>query len=548
MEILESVSIPRMFSAYGYAMKTYTQHGGTFRVVQYYCLACKTSFSATWRYTGALHAFKDSNVVCPQCGKHHVSQYNLYVIRHLDENEAAPVNMRLTVVEGKDFVSLKVSAQTIRFTELWHIIDAELEEEFRFDIKARKTIFKRKVYGRLTDEFELGDPFDRRVFYVSILYFLTSDSAAVKQSEALSRILKTLRETLRKRLETRCKHKIKSMYVSCGSAHGRLLFPLYNMAFRTVFLDAPNLPAPYKDKKRSVEYFWNTHDVDDNDRFKDLKYFRKKNNYISALIELYALPDVRSVRKILQQDFFAFRLLQIAKMLTNNIDYLTAAYPLLLRLCTYAHNNFYANSSFKDICQFCAEMAPVYGVVNVLRLLDSDMAYGGYYLIRDIASMYHQLSAANRELLPAVKFSNLHDWLSVKIEEQRKVGVAFEVPEPIRRRLMMQKDSIRFFLPAKSTELSAAGRELHNCVGSYTERMAANTTQVVLVADDNGKLAACLEIVNETLVQAKLKYNKPVAKNAKINAEVTDWAEKVGITIQTSDVRKIYLPAVVAAV
>lgn len=548
MKVLVSVSIPRMFSAYGYVANTYTKRDASFRATQYYCLACMTSFSTTWSYKGNMQGFGDSSAFCPQCGTKHVDRSNRYVIRYLGENETAPISMELAVVECKDFVSLKIAARTMRFTELWNVTDAKIEEEFRFNVTSRKTIFKRKVDRRLTDEFELGNPFDRHIFDVSILYFLTSDSAANEEREALSKLLKTLRETLCMRLETRCKHKLKSMYVSCGSEHGRLLFPLFNMAFRMVFLDAPNLPAPYREGRREVEYFWNVHDVDyDNDEFKGLDYFRKQKNYVSALIELYQLPDVRSVRKILQQDFFAFKILQTAKTFTNNIDYLVDSYALLMRLRAFAQEK-QEGDSFAGICRFCAAMAPVYGMKNVSQLLQMDLENGAYWYIRDMASMYRRLSKSNRKLLPGIKLGKLHDWLAEKVEEQKKIGFNFEVPEPIRRRLMMQKDSVRFFLPEKSIELSAAGKELHNCVGTYEIRMAENRLQIVFVADDNGKLVACLEVKNNELVQAKLKYNKPVSRDAKINAEVTEWAEKAGIKIKTSDVRTIYLPAVVAAV
>lgn len=545
LKILDFISIPRMFSAYARNVNQWKQQDSIYRSSQYYCLNCDFIFGASWQYQGNIQGFGDRNVFCPQCGRKHAATGS---VRYLDENETAPINMNLSIVEGKDFVSLKVFTNAIRFTELLHILRTKVDEEFRFNIKTRKTVYRRKVDRRLTDEFEIGNPFDRHIFDVSILYFLTHDSTANLVRKDLSRLLKTLRETLQNKLEARCKHRIKSMFVNCGSTYGRLLFPLYNMAFRMVFLDAPNLPAPYKAGDREINYFWRSRNIDDNDNaFNDLNYFIKKKSYILALIELHHLPNVRSVRKLLQQDFFAYGMLKTAKTLTDNIDYLIASYQVLVRLGEYAHNT-YSEGDFIDICRFCAEIAPVYGIGSVLQLLNQDLKNGRFWYIRDIASMYHQLSTANRNLVPNIKFSALHDWLAAKVKEQRINGFDFNVPEPIRRRLMMQKDSIRFFLPEKSTELSAAGKDLHNCVGSYVGRMAANQLQIVLVADDTGKLIACMEIKNGSLVQAKLKYNKPVALNAKINAEVTQWAEKTGIEIRTPDVRRIYLPAVVAAV
>jgi hypothetical protein len=111
----------------------------------------------------------------------------------------------------------------------------------------------------------------------------------------------------------------------------------------------------------------------------------------------------------------------------------------------------------------------------------------------------------------------------------------------------MQKDLVKFFLPETSLELKNAGADLHNCVYSYAGRMVSGKLQIVLVADDKGRLAACLEIQNDILVQAKLRYNRPVRENSAINAEVVEWAERTGLKIGTSDVRKKYLPAIVSA-
>ncbi len=85
-------------------------------------------------------------------------------------------------------------------------------------------------------------------------------------------------------------------------------------------------------------------------------------------------------------------------------------------------------------------------------------------------------------------------------------------------------------------QLLEAGHELHNCVASYGPAMKDNKKWIVLVADDKGRLVACLEIRGKELVQAKLDRNKPVSTDPKLNAEVVNWAKKAGLKINTSDV------------
>jgi hypothetical protein len=120
---------------------------------------------------------------------------------------------------------------------------------------------------------------------------------------------------------------------------------------------------------------------------------------------------------------------------------------------------------------------------------------------------------------------------------QTHLNLKFSVPEHIVKRLSMQTERLRFFLPKESLELLEAGTELHNCVASYGEAMKNNRKWVVLVADDRGKLAACLEVQGKKLVQAKIDMNKPVASDAKLNAEVIAWAKETNIEISTKDLK-----------
>ena len=58
------------------------------------------------------------------------------------------------------------------------------------------------------------------------------------------------------------------------------------------------------------------------------------------------------------------------------------------------------------------------------------------------------------------------------------------------------------------------------------------------MTDDKGMLAACLEVRDNALVQAKLKYNDPVHENQAINDEILKWCRAAGLEIITKDVQK----------
>jgi hypothetical protein len=101
----------------------------------------------------------------------------------------------------------------------------------------------------------------------------------------------------------------------------------------------------------------------------------------------------------------------------------------------------------------------------------------------------------------------------------------------------MQKEALKFFLPKESMELLEAGAKLHNCVASYGNAMKDHKKWIVLVADDKGKLAACLEVVGSKLVQAKLPNNRRVFNDTKLNADVIAWAIEANLEIDTDDVK-----------
>ncbi len=101
----------------------------------------------------------------------------------------------------------------------------------------------------------------------------------------------------------------------------------------------------------------------------------------------------------------------------------------------------------------------------------------------------------------------------------------------------MQTDRLKFFMPKESMELLEAGMTLHNCVASYGSAMKDNSSWVVLVADDKGKLSACLEVQGRKLVQAKIDKNKLAANDPKLNSEILAWAKGAGLQIKTGDLK-----------
>lgn len=88
------------------------------------------------------------------------------------------------------------------------------------------------------------------------------------------------------------------------------------------------------------------------------------------------------------------------------------------------------------------------------------------------------------------------------------------------------------------------GKELKNCVRTYKDRVLNKTIAIVAVADDSGKLIACLELAKsdhtkirfDKLVQAKLYANAPATKDGAVNGAIVSWANKHHIKPLTTDI------------
>ena len=124
------------------------------------------------------------------------------------------------------------------------------------------------------------------------------------------------------------------------------------------------------------------------------------------------------------------------------------------------------------------------------------------------------------------------------VNEQRNANYSLDIPEPIKRRFEMQKDSLKFFLPDTAWQLRDGGREFNNCVYTYAKRVKDGECQIAFMADDKGKLVACLEIRGDRLVQAKLKFNRPVKQDDEVQQEIIKWCKVKKIKIKTDDVEE----------
>lgn len=525
---LAFVHIPQMFSSYAAVLEDRRCVGENL----FYCAQCRQEFKIPVRTWMSAPTF----TLCPNCAKlirfGSSNDDNVWVMRE----RIAPRTMSLRLDTYKDSVKLTVRGRGFLPAEHNHEngrywLEKRYREEIRFDIKTRRTTWLCTVGGRQEMRLELCDPIEIPTFAAnSILRYLYSHFSIRRSRAEVSALLRTLRETVQKKLEKRVRHKVSSLFCSTGSAPGWLLLPIANIAYRVVFTDAPNLPHLW----RSLNTL-GVHAAETACRFPadiDINIIRRAKSTVAGLIAAGNLPNTRSVRRALGTDPFALEQLIFLHRLFSRSDLAMQAFP-------YFENSRGRGFEKHGMDARLSRLKDMYTELDILRMLkDTDPN-----TVHDMLSMLHRLGDESRAALyrdpPSI--GDLHDILVLLHRREMCPDYTFDNDlAPIRRRLAMQFDRVQFFLPEHSMTLLKAGEKLHNCVSSYAQRVRDGETNIVLMSDDRGKLIACIEVANGRILQAKLDRNQPVAQNAEINNEIVTWAEQVGVRYDTCpDVRPI---------
>lgn len=540
MQTIAAYSIPQIYSAYGIDIgQGYNESGKIVRREQYYCAGCRTGFTVDHNYHGMqgnFDGFRDHVVYCPNCGRRHESWWNgpSFIGRGKD---TLPESISLQLLESKDLLLLRVKAKTFRFVEDKEHCKMELgtrTEEFRFDVKRRKSEFILRNKGaQISKRYEIGAPFDAPIFTDSILSHLVSNNHSREYAGGITEVLATLRRCLRKKWKQIHGYDIGSLHVGCGTVYGRMLGPLHNIAYRLVYADAENLPSFLRMAGWARDQALKRMLVGDEamERFRDLDRIRKGKDTVSAVMDAFGLPQAPFIRRLLSADIFqAAELLGVCKV-TRNLDYIEA----LWKAMGEKKASHFDMQNAGKVYSLLQELSGRYSMRSLLAYVRR----ADWHDMQDTWQMLSRLLPERKEPFwkSKPKLKDLHDSLIQALRHQKENGFELKVPEHVRKRLTMQMDRLKFFLPEHSFELMRVGDELCNCVRTYDEKMRRQECNIVPVTDDNGKLVACLEVRGCRLVQAKLKHNRPVYLDAVLNGEVIRWAGKAGLKIDTTDIR-----------
>lgn len=530
--LLESIEIPKIFELYNCYLAYDTD---TFIPELHYCPNCGQAFSASWPIRGNLGGryVDDMIIYCPNCDRRYATREMGKDAKYAKEGNSTPLNMRINLEEFNYGYKLSVTGQEITPTSDTHNWYKRMyKEEISFNVNLRRTMYMRCINNLRVTEYELGNPFSGELQAESALTQLVARKGIRQYQPQFTALLKKLRSGIEKKLAKKVKHNINSLYCSHGNKYGPFIVPILNIAYRMICIDAPNLSkkvfsAAKLSEVECAEPLWyvKKHGLTS----KTLQDIRQEKDTVTAFIKLAKLPNKRCLRKILTKEPFDYALLaRIYKNFNKNIDDTVAIYK---RCITPHHRDYYG--VYYPNANNLVGVAPVtigkYYSPNDATLLVKRCKDDNE--LNDTAFMLDSMPQETKTKFNAHKpnIFSLHDWLATENWKSKHKTIAFDIDNPICRRLAMQSDQIKFYLPGTSLDLYNAGQKLKNCVGSYANRVANKQTQIVLVSDNTGKLTICIEVQENAIMQAKLFANKPVSSKPGLNALVIDWAQKVGL-------------------
>lgn len=188
----------------------------------------------------------------------------------------------------------------------------------------------------------------------------------------------------------------------------------------------------------------------------------------------------------------------------------------------------------------------VMGIKNMQKLPTSTVVVNNLHakkkMIFDTVSMHRSLSSKNVPLnLPSKNINEIHDYLSPIYTLHAQAGssaemTAFKTVDTSSQTKPLITPNHIIRSPYTASELVHVGTEMKHCVASYTSRFYYRNIDIALLTNKDGAYLVCLEIKDNKVVQAKMKFNQPVRANDQYHSLVMDFIALNGFKVATSDI------------
>lgn len=497
--------------------------------------ACGHSFHCLWHFHGGLGAPVDegSGYYCPKCGKRLYRCDNDCPWIEVPESGQVivPYGIRLEAREYKNYLDVCVEATNVDAKSPIDVSTHTVRKyTLRFDFKTRDVSYlQHGAFGRVSISRTLWPlnktAYDNTRFCMkdTVLRYLNAESSIrYAERKKLDLFFKDVINCYNRKLSEAAGYKIKSAYTPTNTQnyHGAFDYCFSNLVWRLRYPDARNLTTT---ELRACPY--------SKDPVVKLVTGAGKP-YLQTVREIYRFPDMPGLNARLAKCPIHFlRILRSAWPVFHEIN---NRYKLLDRMLAPLKCSIGFYQSAESYLQSLRTVKHTRGEAAAVKLLEREDSYN----VQDCGRMWDLLTPQNKRkfIRAKIRGRDIHDYLTRLVDKQQHANVRIKYKSLRDFPLTGKVDDLIFSLPPDTEQLANLGRAMHNCVGTYRDRVLSDKVRIIAAFKDR-KPVICIEIRNGAVAQAKLVNNKPVREDAELNRTLLAWAKSRKLTIETNDVQ-----------
>ena len=507
--------------------------------------ACGHSFHCLWHFHGGLGAPVDegSGYYCPKCGKRLYRRDKDCSWIEVSESGQTilPYNIRLEARDYKNYLDICIETLNVDAKSPIDVSTHTVRKyTLRFDFKTRETLYlQHGAFGRVSISHTLW-PLNKTAYDNTRLcmkdtvfrYLNAESSIRYAERKRLDSFFRNVVDCFNRKLSEAAGYKIKSAYTPTNTQnyHGAFDYCFSNLVWRLKYPDARNLTTT---ELRACPYS------------KDpvMKLIEDPGKpYLQAIRKIYDFPDMPGLNTRLAKCPIHFlRILRSAWPVFHEID---NRYKLLDRMLVPLKGNIGFYQSAESYLQSLRIIKHTRGEAAAVKLMEREDSYNA----QDCGHTWDLLTPQNKQkfIRAKIRSRDIHDYLTRLADKQQHANVRIKYKSLRDFPLTGKVGDLIFSLPPDTEQLANLGRAMHNCVGTYRDRVLSDKVRII-AAFKNRKPVICIEIRGTKVAQAKLVNNQPVREDAELNRALLTWAKSRKLTIETNDVQTEREVACVAA-
>lgn len=497
--------------------------------------ACGHSFHCLWKFHGGLSAPVDegSGYYCPKCGKRLYRRDNDCPWIEVSESGQMliPYSINLEAREYKNY--LDVYAETLN-VDVKSPIDVSTRTvrkyTLRFNFKTREVLYLQHGAFKRVDHGNTIWPLNKTVndtarfcMKDTVFHYLNAESSIrYAERKKLDSFFKDVVDCFNRKLSEAASYRIKSAYTptSTQDYRGAFDYCFSNLVWRLKYPDARNL---------STEEIRACPHSDDN-IMKLVENTEKP--YLQTVRDVYNFPNMPGLNiRLAKCPIHFLRILRTAWPIFHEID---NKYKLLDKMLVQLKRSIGFYQSTESYLQSLRIIRHTRSEAAAVKLLERE----DFCNMQDCAHMWGLLTPQNKRkfIRAKIRSRDIHDYLVRLVDKQQHENVRIKYRSLRDFPLTGKVDDLIFSLPPDTEQLANLGRAMHNCVGTYRDRVLSDKVRIIAAFKDR-KPVICIEIRGTKVVQAKLVNNQPVRDDAELNHALLAWAKSRKLIIETNDVQ-----------